>query len=250
LPWEDALDPNAGPSSSRLTSHELGTTTAAQGYWEYLPGGYPSAGAQWPLLVALHGIGENGNGTTDLPKVLNVGITKLINQDMWPGDRPFVVLMPQHVGGGCPNANEIQAFIDYGITNYDIDPRFVYLTGLSCGAIGAWNYLGQHLDSQIAAMVPIAGLGGSAWNAAGCDLGKVAIWAFHGDEDPTVSVDGTNVPMDGLAGCPSPPALENIKTIYPDVFHNSWDMTYNLSAGHDIYTWMLGFSKPMPRVGR
>jgi len=33
-------------------------------------------------------------------------------------------------------------------------------------------------------------------------------------------------------------------TIYPGVGHNAWDRTYDLSAGNDIYTWMLGFSKP------
>jgi len=116
----------------------------------------------------------------------------------------------------------------------------VYLTGLSCGGIGSWAYLGKYLDAQLAAMVPIAADGASAWNSKGCDLAKVAIWAFHGDADGTVGVYGTNAPMDGLAGCASPPAKETKKTIYPGVGHNSWDMTYDLSAGHDIYAWMLG----------
>jgi len=39
--------------------------------------------------------------------------------------------------------------------------------------------------------------------------------------------------------CPSPPAKENTKTPLPGVDHNSWDMTYDLSAGHDPFTWML-----------
>ncbi|MCA9624417.1 MAG: hypothetical protein KC731_35585 [Myxococcales bacterium] len=241
FPWDDALDPNGTPSSSRLTAREKNTTPAGQGFWEYLPSGYPG-GAKWSLLVALHGVGENGNGTNELTKLLNTGIPKLINQDNWPLDRPFVVLMPQHEGGGCPGAGEIQAFIDYGIQTYEIDPRYVYLTGLSCGAIGSWGYLQQNLDSQIAAFVPIAGNGTGAWNNAGCDLAKVGIWAFHGDADGTVDVSGTNTPMDGLATCPSPPALETKKTIYPGVGHNSWDRTYDLSEGHDIYTWMLGFT--------
>jgi len=242
FPWEGAIDPNGGPASSRLTSHEVGTTASSQGYWAYEPAGYPGS-VQWPLLIALHGVGENGNGGTQLGDVLDAGIPKLIDKDNWPNERPFVVLMPQHSGGGCPSANEVETFISFALTTYDIDPRYVYLTGLSCGAIGSWSYLNQHLDSQIAAMVPIAGNGTGAWNNRGCELGKVAIWAFHGDADGTVPVSGTNTPMDGLAGCPAPPALENEKTIYPDVGHNSWDRTYDLSAGHDIYTWMLGFTR-------
>jgi len=33
------------------------------------------------------------------------------------------------------------------------------------------------------------------------------------------------------------------KTIYPGVGHDSWDRTYDLSAGN-IYTWMLRFTHP------
>jgi hypothetical protein len=28
-------------------------------------------------------------------------------------------------------------------------------------------------------------------------------------------------------------------TVYPGVDHDSWTRTYDLSAGHDIYAWML-----------
>jgi hypothetical protein len=240
FPWEGALDPAAGPSSTRLVARPLGSTEAASGFYEYLPPGY-SEDVAWPLLVFTHGVGENGDGGDDLDRLLGSGIPDLIDGDAWPNDRPFVVLMPQHAGDGCPSAEEIQATITYGIESYAIDPRYVYLTGLSCGAIGAWRYLAANLDSQIAAMVPIAGDGRNAWQQRGCELGRVAIWGFHGDADPTVSVEGTNVPLDGLAACPQPPALPSQKTIYPGVGHNSWSRTYDLSAGHDIYAWMLQF---------
>jgi hypothetical protein len=232
-----------GPSSSRLTPHPLGSTSAPQGFYEYVPPGYPAQGPV-PLLVALHGIGENGDGTTTLDNVIHVGVGPILTSDQWPEDRPFVVLLPQHsVDGGCPAGGEIQAFIGWAMQNYTVDPKRIYLTGLSCGGIGAWDYLNVALDSQIAAMVPIAGDGQGAWANRGCSLGKVAIWAFHGDADPTVNVAGTNVPMDGLAGCPSPPRKDAIKTIYPGVGHDSWDETYDLSAGHDIYAWLLTQSK-------
>jgi predicted peptidase len=242
FPWEGAVLPGAGPSSTRLAPRELGQSTAPQGYYEYLPAGYPG-GVKWPLLVALHGIGENGDGGSQLGNVTHTGIGRLLSQDAWPGDRPFVVLLPQHPGGGCPGAEEIRSFIAWSLENYDVDRRYVYLTGLSCGAIGAWSYLAQNLDAQVAAVVPIAGDGSGAWRSKGCDLARVAIWAFHGDADGTVGVSGTNTPMDGLAGCPAPPARETRKTIYPGVGHDSWSRTYDLSAGNDIYTWMLRFTK-------
>jgi predicted peptidase len=228
---------DAGPSSLRQVKRPIGTTTAGNGYLEYLPPGYGN-GDRWPLLVFWHGIGEDGSGSSaDLDRVANAGPPHLIQTDQWPPQRPFVVLSPQN-DVNCPDPGEVKAFIDYAKGAYEIDPDRVYLTGLSCGAIGSWNYMGSYVDLvQLAAFVPIAGDGSSAWSQQGCDLGKVATWAFHGDSDPVVNIGGDNTAMNGLAGCS---ATQEIKyTVYPGVGHDSWSMTYDLSAGHDIYTWML-----------
>jgi pimeloyl-ACP methyl ester carboxylesterase len=228
-------------SSARFTKIPLGQGDAPQGYWEYLPPGY-GGGDKYPLLVALHGIGENGNGDDkDLDKLLVTGIPQIIKNDKWDNDRPFVVLTPQHPGGGCPSANEVHTFLDYAIGHYDINPARVYLTGLSCGAIGSWSYLAEHLDSQIAAMVPIAGDGKTAFNKAKCELGRIPIWAFHGDADSTVNVSGTTDPLNNLMMCDPKPDVDMV--IYPGVGHNSWQRTYDLSAGHDIYAWFLQYYK-------
>lgn len=230
------------PSSAHFKPVPLGASEALQGYWEYAPPGY-GGGEPYPLLVFLHGIGENGNGVEELDKVSNAGIAGLIKYDQWPTDRPFVVLSPQHPNdGGCPGAAEVHDFIAFATTHYDINPARVYLTGLSCGGIGAWGYLGQYLDEQIAAMVPIAGDGNGAFAQAGCELGRVPIWAFHGDADGTVGVNGTIGPITALQMCEPKPDAEMV--IYPMVGHDSWTMTYDLSAGHDIYAWFLARTKP------
>ncbi|MDQ3036311.1 MAG: hypothetical protein M3Y87_28180 [Myxococcota bacterium] len=236
-PRTDAGSPP--PSSTRQTARPVGTTDAALGYWEYLP---PDDGddAPPPLLVFLHGVGENGDGSaTQLERVRAAGPPRLVHRDEWPAERPFIVLSPQHPGSGCPSANEVRDFLAFALTEYEVDLTRVYLTGLSCGAIGAWNYLGANLDSQIVAMVPIAGDGRGAWSRAGCELGRVPIWAFHGDADTVVRPVGTIEPTTSLMACPSPPREELRVTIYPGVAHNSWGRTYDGSAGHDIYAWLL-----------
>jgi predicted esterase len=230
------------PSSAHHKKVPLGSSDAMQGYWEYTPPGY-GGGEQYPLLVFLHGIGENGDGSdAQLDKLLSNGPPRLIDQDQWPHERPFVVLSPQHPGGGCPGVAEVHDFLAFATSHYDINPARVYLTGLSCGAIGAWGYLGTHLDEQITALVPIAGDGVGAFNQAGCDLGRVPIWAFHGDADDVVGVNGTIEPVTKLQACDPKPDVEML--IYPGVGHDSWTMTYDLSAGHDIYAWFLARVKP------
>ncbi|MFY0533862.1 prolyl oligopeptidase family serine peptidase [Nannocystis pusilla] len=224
------------PSSAHFKKIPLGMSEAAQGYWEYTPPGY-GGGEKYPLMIFLHGIGENGNGDSELDKVPNGGPPKLQKNNQWDTTLPFVVLSPQHPGGGCPGSGEVHSFIEYAMTHYDINPARVYLTGLSCGAIGSWGYLGDFLDEQIAAMVPIAGDGKGAFMKAKCELGRVPIWAFHGDQDPTVNVSGTVEPVTNLQMCDPKPDVEMV--IYPGVGHDSWSKTYDLSAGHDIYSWML-----------
>ncbi len=237
-----AIPDDGMPTSAHHKKVPLGTSDSTAGFWEYTPPGY-GGGELYPLLVFYHGIGENGNGDSELDKVLANGPPKLIAQDNWAKDRPFVVLSPQHPGGGCPSPTEIHDFFTFALSHYDINPARVYLTGLSCGAIGSWAYLGDYLDEQIVALVPIAGDGKGAFNKAACELGRVAIWAFHGDADGVVGVTGTTEPVTKLQMCDPKPDVEMV--IYPGVGHNSWSMTYDLSAGHDIYAWLLAhYKKP------
>ena len=70
-------------------------------------------------------------------------------------------------------------------------PEAGYATGLSCGAFGTGNTWRSTRDEQVAAAVPSAGEGRPAWATAGCDLGKVAIWAFHGELDDVVDPQGS-----------------------------------------------------------
>ena len=44
------------------------------GYWEYLPDGYdPNGSTLYPLFFYIHGVGEVGNGNTELAKLYNIG---------------------------------------------------------------------------------------------------------------------------------------------------------------------------------
>lgn len=243
------IDPNGGaapgPASGRHTARPSGSMPGTSaGYYEYLPPHYGN-GALYPLLVFRHGVGENGNGTSELDRVLKNGPPKLIEADQWPESRSFVVLSVQHTGSGCPTSQELDDFFSFALENYDIDPKRVYLTGLSCGAIGSWSYLGDHLNDTVAAAVLVCGDARSAFAKAECDLGKVPIWAFHGDDDQTVTLDKAEVPITALKECMDPAPVDLKLTIYPGVGHDSWTQTYNLSnPENDIYAWLMSHTNP------
>ena len=231
---------------------------------------------QSPLLVFLHGFGESGDGSVDQLQNLGLNaIPKYAVYDGWPDDHPFVVLAPQHrvpddlsqYGAACEGSDyfgscammlqhelgnpadgsicftpdEVRDFIAYAVAAYDVDPDRVYLTGLSCGAFGGWEYLAQYGDEQVAAAVLIAGEGRPAWETAGCALGDVPIWAFHGLLDTEVDPQGSIVPIEELQACGAPDAE---LTLYPDADHDSWTRTYAVGSDVDIYSWMLGFTNP------
>jgi hypothetical protein len=157
--------------SERLSAHPKGEADAPAGYYAYLPPGYGD-GTPRPLLVALHGYGESGDGSAaQLRNLLakDSGIPWLIRADRWPSNLPFVVLAPQHAAtdgpayaaceqttrvgdcsmklqhdrgnpvsdSPCFTPSEVHAFLTFAIGQYDVDPGRVYLTGLSCGALQA-----------------------------------------------------------------------------------------------------------------
>ncbi|MGZ4068396.1 MAG: hypothetical protein ACXVPE_16875, partial [Bacteroidia bacterium] len=73
------------------------------GYYEYLPQGYSSS-RTYPVIIALHGIGELGNGTSDLGNLLNcwTAIPRLIANGSFPNsfsvggqNFSFIVICPQ-----------------------------------------------------------------------------------------------------------------------------------------------------------
>ena len=65
-----------------------------------------------------------------------------------------------------------------------------------------WDYLAVHGDELVAAAVPIAGHAVDALAKAGCALGRVPVWAFHGDDDEIVPVGlGVADPIRELEAC-------------------------------------------------
>jgi predicted peptidase len=88
-------------------------------------------------------------------------------------------------------------------TRYRIDPRRVYLTGLSMGGFGTWHYALAH-PTRFAALVPIAGgyvQGSKAIPPNICALRRTPVWAFDGTADTIVYPYQSEI----LVVCPAKP---------------------------------------------
>jgi predicted peptidase len=169
----------------------------------------------------------------------------MIQAGDWSEEQPFVVLAPQYAQelaeGDCAMAEDVHRFLAFAAEYYEVDTDRIYLTGISCGAVGIWDYL-AHPESVAAAAVPIAGHAEWAFEEVGCALGRTPVWAFHGALDEVVPVVHIEAPMEQIQACDDPAPTEMRLTVYPDADHfdsDAWTRTYDLSAGNDIYAWML-----------
>lgn len=238
---------NPGLPEGKQTKRPINMPYAKDGFLEYLPKGYGN-GSKRPLIVFWSGVGENGNGSAgELDRMIHHGPPKLINNNQWPADRPFVVLSPQHNGQlpyDRPTAQETHDFIEFALASYDIDPARIYLTALSSGAKGAWDYLAAYKGSQVAAAALIAGDAGEPWDKVGCSLpSEVALWDFHGTTDTEQPYSADQRGMNGFLGCPEPRKEVKFTTYQGWGHQDAFTKTYDLSAGNDIYAWFLTKSK-------
>lgn len=160
-----------------------------------VPDGAPARAA--PLLVALHGGGGNADNMAR-----QSGLTPPANA------RGFVVAYPNgsgrrsgakrltwNSGGRCCGYAADQGVDDVGFlraliadvsTRYRTDPRRVYLTGMSNGAMLAYRMACEAAD-LVTGIAPVAG----ALHVPCNPPRPVAVIAFHGTADQNVTYDGS-----------------------------------------------------------
>ena len=181
--------PVTQPSQRQVRSSALsldGFTTVW--YWEYLPAGHYSSNTIYPLLVFLHGSGESGPPDgSQLAKVKAHGPPKLIqaNHDMCfdtpTGRECFIVVSPQN-GRGWWDNRDTAAIVAHAMQAYHVDPKRVYVTGLSMGGGATWTLAtaiedgsnpSSYWAARFAAIAPICGAAESRFAHAGiCQFGR------------------------------------------------------------------------------
>jgi predicted esterase len=199
-------------------------------YYIYEPGGYTEDTTSYPLLIYLHGIHDFGDPVrqNDLFKVLRNGPPKMIEEGTWKPDFPMLVASPQlFVTELDWQPNKLHSFIEHLENKYRVNPSRIYITGISIGGVGIFEYL-RNLGSRAkaAAVVPIAGAG--AENLVDT-FAQVPIWAFHGENDRVIPFQrGSKEIVDAINA--AGPRDRALLTTYPGAGHDVWTRTYDESG--------------------
>jgi predicted peptidase len=214
------------------TANHITQTTQIE-FLLYIPDKYGKDPQQkWPLMLFLHGMGERGS---DLELLKRQPLPKTLDTLK---DFPFIVISPQ-----LPLTkiewndmiDPLAILLDQIETKYSIDTQRIYLTGLSMGGFGTWNFALRY-PKRFAAIVPIAG--GIKYQSTEipqniCDIKNLPIWAFHGAKDAAVPAWQSENLVNALRACGSDVRF----TLYPDADHvESWLQAY---ANPELYTWLL-----------
>ena len=189
-------------------------------------------GKKYPLVLFLHGAGERGS---DNGAQLKHGASLFLKAEVRE-KFPCFVLAPQ-----CPNGqtwSEVKGWtgpsaysgeptevmrlvmgaLALTIKEQPVDGERIYVTGLSMGGYGSWDLLARYPE-RWAGVAPVCGGG----DAGKIGVGKgVAVWAFHGVNDPTVPVIRSREMVAALVAAGGKPLYSE----YPYVKHDAWTQAY------------------------
>ena len=202
-------------------------------------------GRTYPLVVFLHGAGERGSNPVVVSKHFFPAMLRPENRERFP----CFILAPQ-----CPqnerwgsidwrtNADEgamtaplaaVKELVDDALEEFPIDRDRLYLTGLSMGGYGTWDWTARDPEFWTAA-APICG-GGNVEKAAA--LTDLPLWVAHGDRDPAVPVERSRTMVAAVSEAGGFP----IYVEYPGMGHDVWTTAYGTPEG--LVAWMFRQSK-------
>ena len=215
------------------------------GYLLYLPENYEANSQQvWPLILFLCGTGERGENIFLLGKN---GPFQMIREQ---GSLPFIVVAPMlHVSKDFRSFPEtyLDGVLAEVQANYRVDPKRIYLTGLSMGGEATYRFA-LHRPETFAAIAPLAAFD-AKYNPGAVQEGfqpftvsmerikDVPVWAIHGADDTIVPLAAAQKTVDTLQQ-----AGGNVRfTILPNHDHDVWTDTY---TNPEFYQWLLEHALP------
>lgn len=233
----------SGQDSLRYASFSFTSSNGTELPYRLLPPSTDSVLERYPLILFLHGGGERGSDNE----------SQLLHGSDWlrqaQGEFPAYVLFPQcaresywadatrEEGGFSyqfqeepkPYLGAALELVDHMKATLPIDPRRIYIAGLSMGGMGTFEALARRPD-LFAAAVPICG--GGLPSLAPLYAEETPLWIFHGGKDDIVPPDYSRDMAHAIHAAGGDARL----TIFPDANHNSWDSTF---AHPEVLPWLF-----------
>ena len=144
----------------------------------------------------------------------------------------FVPYCPEGEGwGGIPGTPSLESLVYETISALNepgIDIKRRYITGVSRGGYGTWEFICARPD-LFAAAVPVCGGGDPALASK---IVNMPIWAFHGAKDKNVPVSGSRDMISAIKKAGGHP----LYTEYPNGAHQIWE---NVIETPDVWKWLF-----------
>ena len=210
-------------------------------------------GERAPLVVFLHGAGERGSGNLQqmgigVPQILKYAEDRKLPvflvagqvpggkdeehpeghkwvQVPWNHGSDFVPPMPQEPSASMRSLFEV---VENLLRDPRVDASRVYVTGVSMGGYGTWDFILRRPE-WVAAAMPIC---------AGVDLDQVGrakgfpLWIHHGGSDSTVPFMRGRHSYEAAKKA----GLDVRYTEYPGIGHDVWEIVYNDDA---VFDWLF-----------
>lgn len=223
------------------------TSPAGTKMWVYTPPSYSTGTATHPVLIFLHGGGELGGDLTELTtQTTNLYPPKLISTNKWNTALPFIVVSPLLMRNPAVDPNEhtwpatlVNEVLEYVKKTYRVDATRVYVTGVSLGAAGAWDFAAAY-PTKVAALNPNSG---KAEVSKACLVKDIPVWVFHGGSDPLVPNSFPVNMVNAIKACSPAAKYKPRLNLLIAREHEGWNELYTGQLGMDIYNWFLKFKK-------
>ena len=196
--------------------------------------------ADYPLVIFLHGSSARGS---DNGRHLNgssgSGISLWISNEV-QREHPSFVLAPQsrtkwvhswalveHPVNNKEPLELVLELIESLQQHHNIDPRRIYVSGVSMGAFGVWSAITRH-PTFFAGAMAVCGGGSPAMVRPN----PTPVWAFHGARDGVVSARRSREMVAAFRRVGAAPRY----TEYKGVGHDSWKRAFREP---ELVSWLF-----------
>ena len=249
----------ASVTGSKSLTMEFGGRTRR--YILHVPPGHDST-KQVPLVMVLHGATQSPESAVHLSRMSELADKNNFIAVYPSGTGPDAsARVPTWNAGACcayamekkvDDVGFLRALIDQLQSDDNIDPKRIYVTGISSGAMLSYR-LACELSSKIAAIAPVEG----AQDVECTPADRVSLLVFHGTADHLVPFDGGSTPFqmgskrkdNSVAaaisfwvkkdGCSPTPEHTETREVHADIYSGCQGGTavalYAIQGGHHMW---------------